>query len=193
MTKTLFRVIARDVAGARNLSTPSLGLQEGELYDVVADVQSAKTARVPEGGSSGYLVRHSDTGVVLPQIYKRERFVTEEDQNRFQHEAAMEAGSATAQEDPAPSGDVNPAPGTTGDAISAGDTVVCVDAVGARSASSPETMLEQDEEYRIVADVDDAVTVRNPHGGASGYVVQRTDDDAVLAGVFRRSRFQKVD
>lgn len=184
MTKTLFRVICTDSLGARNLDFADQGLQEGVLYDVVADVKAAATARKPNGDASGYLVRNSDTGVVLPQLYRRDRFV-KEDQGRT---SANESSSDTAYA----SADVNPAPGSTGDRPTVGDVVVCIDAVGARSFSKPETMLEQDEEYRILADLTDAVTVRKPEGGSSGYVVQRTEDDATLAGVWNRRRFAKV-
>lgn len=169
MTKTLFRVICTNAIGARNLNTPSAGLEDQVLYDVVADVNSAKTSRMPEGGASGYLVRNSDTGVVLPQLYRRDRFVREE---------GFRAGGAAASVD--------------SDALSVGDVVICVDADGARSMSEPETMLEQDEEYRILADVDDAATGRQPEGGSSGFVVQRTEDDATLAGIWRRDRFARA-
>lgn len=163
MTKTLFRVICINAFGARSLSNPEAGLQDGELYDVVADIADAKTDHCPEGGAAGYVVRHADTGRVLPQVYKRDR---------FQKQGGYEA----------------PAPAESR-GIDVGDTVTCVDAVGARSFSQPETMLQQEHAYVVVADVSDATTTRKPNGGASGFMVQHADTGDYLAGVFRRSRF----
>jgi hypothetical protein len=165
-TKTLFRVICRDADGARSLSNPDSGLQADRLYDVVADVKDAVTARCPDGGSSGYVLRDSDSGRVLPQVYARHRFVREHEQLQVQAPYQAEAVR-----------------------LKAGDTVVCIDAVGARSFSRPETMLETDAEYVITADVTDATTVRKPDGGSSGFMVKRAEDDMHLAGVWRRSRF----
>lgn len=168
MTKSLFRVICVDADGARSRSNPEQGLQEDVLYEVVADVADARTARVPEGGSSGYVVRNADTGVVLAQIYNRDRFVRE---------------NANADGD-------QPIQVLADPAIEVGDTVICVDAVGARSFSKPETMLQQDKAYIVTADVEDAVTARKPEGGASGFMVKSANEGTYLAGVFRRSRFQ---
>lgn len=185
MTKTLFRVICTNAIGARNPDNADLGLVQGTLYDVVADVHAATTERKPDGDASGYLLRNADTGTVLPQLYRRDRFVKEGEANApTSAHSRVDAGVAST------SVDVNPA--STQGKLGVGDVVICVDAVGARSFSKPETMLEQDEEYRIVADLTDAVTVRKPEGGSSGFVVQRTEDDAMLAGVWNRRRFERA-
>lgn len=188
MTKTLFRVICLSAEGARSLSNPSMGLQLDKLYDVVADVHAATTERCPNGDSSGYLVRDADTGTVLPQIYRRDRFAREGQVVQQRAYSDMAGTTASAPSNPFPT----MADADQADRPKAGDTVVCIDAVGARSFSKPETMLEQDEEYVIVADVNDATTVRKPDGGASGFMVKLAQTGEYLAGVWARRRFTKA-